>query len=176
MGSNKNHVWLKAVSFAARCHRHQVRKDGKTPYVAHPFRVAMIVRDVFEFDDEETLAAALLHDTVEDTATDYDDIEKEFGQKVADIVAALTKNMSLPKAQREAAYDQQLAAGPQEARLIKLADVYDNITDAKHSPSAIKADKKVERALALVREDELLVDAANKLRQQCERLQRNEES
>ena len=59
---------LEAVSFAARAHRHQLRKDGETPYVAHPFRVCLIVRHIFGIDDPAFLSAALLHDTIEDTA------------------------------------------------------------------------------------------------------------
>lgn len=162
---------MKAASFAARKHNGQIRKDGKTPYVAHPFRVAMIVRDVFGFADEEMLAAALLHDTIEDTPTDHDDISKLFGEKVAGIVSALTKDMRLPKESREEAYDRQLAEGPWEARLIKLADVYDNISEAARPAAAIRADRKVTRALALVSNDQQLAEAAGKLRGMCDQLQ-----
>ena len=49
-----------AVSFAARAHRHQVRKDGQTPYAAHPFRACLVVRQVFGIDDPVALAAAVL--------------------------------------------------------------------------------------------------------------------
>jgi len=51
--------WMKAVSFAAHKHRHQLRRDGRTPFIAHPFRVALIVRDLFGVADEEVLAAAM---------------------------------------------------------------------------------------------------------------------
>src|SRR6476660_6714705 len=87
---------LEAASFAARAHRHQLRKDGQTPYAAHPFRVCLIVRHVFGIDDPDTLTAALLHDTIEDTTTDFDDLEKQFGVKVAGWVAALTQDKRLP--------------------------------------------------------------------------------
>ncbi|MCA9299128.1 MAG: bifunctional (p)ppGpp synthetase/guanosine-3',5'-bis(diphosphate) 3'-pyrophosphohydrolase, partial [Phycisphaerales bacterium] len=88
-------MFQRAASFAARRHRHQLRKDGHTPYVAHVYRVAMTVRHVFGCDDLATLAAAVLHDTIEDTDTDFDDIEEAFGTEVALLVAALTKNMLL---------------------------------------------------------------------------------
>ena len=65
---------LNAVAFAARAHRPQVRKDGQTPYVSHVFRVAMIVTQVFGVHEPKILTAAVLHDTIEDTTTDYDDI------------------------------------------------------------------------------------------------------
>jgi (p)ppGpp synthase/HD superfamily hydrolase len=161
-------LWMKAASYAAHKHRHQIRRDGKTPYIAHPFRVAMIVRDLFETNDEEVIAAALLHDTIEDTATDYDDVKEFFGVRVADMVSALTKDMRLPDAKRESEYDRQLAEGPWEARLIKLADVYDNITDAPTSNIPLKYADKVKRAVALARGDDRLELAARKLLAQGE--------
>src|SRR3954447_2724159 len=104
---------LEAVSFAARAHRGQVRKDGQTPYAAHPFRVCLIVRHVFGIDDPEVLTAALLHDTIEDTTTDFDDLEERFGAPVAGWVAGLSKDTRLPDDEREAAYMATLAAaGP----------------------------------------------------------------
>lgn len=158
---------MKAVTFAAWKHRHQIRKDGRTPYIAHPFRVAMIVRDIFGVADDEVLAAALLHDTIEDTNTDYDEINNAFGERVAVLVAALTKNMALPESEREASYDRQLAAAPWEARLIKLADVFDNITDVPNAQMIVKAHEKVQRALVLSKNDERLIDAARLLNVQC---------
>src|ERR1044072_1672501 len=77
-------------------HRPQLRKSRETPYVSHVFRVCLVVRHVFGFDDPKMLAAALLHDTIEDTATDCDDIIERFGPEVAAWVAALTKDMRLP--------------------------------------------------------------------------------
>jgi guanosine-3',5'-bis(diphosphate) 3'-pyrophosphohydrolase len=109
MSKTRKLLWPKAASFAARYHQNQMRKDGKTPYIAHPFRVAMTVRDVFGVDDPVALAAALLHDVIEDTTADYDDLDREFGSEVARVVASLTKDMRLPEKEREAAYDRQLA-------------------------------------------------------------------
>ena len=87
--------WQRAASFAARAHDGQLRKDGRTPYVSHPFRVAMTVRHIFGIDDEVALCVALLHDTIEDTTTDYDDLSREFGPEVAEAVACLTKDKRL---------------------------------------------------------------------------------
>ena len=67
-------IVFEAAAFAARAHRHQTRKDGETPYFSHPVRVCLVVRHVFGFDDPRMLAAALLHDTIEDTTTDCDDL------------------------------------------------------------------------------------------------------
>jgi (p)ppGpp synthase/HD superfamily hydrolase len=128
---------LEAVSFAARAHRHQVRKDGQTPYAAHVVRVCLIVRHVFGIDDPEVLAAALLHDAIEDTATDYDDLAESFGPSVAGIAAVLTKDMRLPHDEREAAYEAALAAADWRVKVCKLADLYDNVTDSRAlSPAA----------------------------------------
>ncbi len=141
-------VWQRAASFAARAHMGQLRKDETTPYIAHPFRVAMVIRHVFDCDDEVAIAAAMLHDTIEDTPVDYDDIAKAFGDAVADAVAAMSKNMVMPETQREADYDARLAAGPWQGRLIKLADVYDNTTDL--APDKSMADRlRVRRARAI---------------------------
>src|SRR5207237_4712990 len=98
--STSESAWQRAVSFAARRHAGQLRKDGKTPYLAHPVRVALTVRHVFEVSDEAALLAALLHDLIEDTTTDYDELLEEFGKDLADIVAALSKEPRLPQAQR----------------------------------------------------------------------------
>ncbi len=146
-------LWQKAASFGARAHAAQLRKDGKTPYVAHVFRVAMTVRDVFGCDDPVALCTALLHDTIEDTATDFDDIESRFGEPVAVCVAAMTKNMLLREDAREIDYDARLAAAPWQARMVKLADVYDNACDLHRTMRVTKNIERAERALALTERD-----------------------
>lgn len=148
-------LWQQAASFAAWKHRHQTRKDGRTPYIAHTFRVAMTVRDVFGCDDPAVIAAALLHDTIEDTLTDHDELSSLFGVEIADVVAALTKNMALPAAQREADYDTRLASADWRARLIKLADVFDNHSDLpERSAEALgKMHDKCRRAIELAEPD-----------------------
>ena len=138
-----------AVSFAARAHRHQLRKDNITPYVSHVVRVAFTVRHVFGCDDTVALIAALLHDTIEDTTTDYDDLLERFGPEVADCVASLTKNMALPDHVREPEYDQRLAAADWRARLVKLGDQYDNYSDAVGGPAEEMILGKCRRALRL---------------------------
>ena len=136
---------LEAASFAARAHRNQVRKDGQTPYAAHPFRVCLIVRHVFGIDDPEALMAALLHDTIEDTTTDYDDLREKFGSRVAGWVATLTKDMRLPEVDRELAYTAALGDADPAVKLAKLADLFDNLTDSAHlSPSGRR--RTVERS------------------------------
>ena len=124
-----------------------VRQDGKTPYFAHPVRVALVVRHVFESADQTALVAALLHDLIEDTTTDYDDLIEQFGQEAADAVAALTKDARLPQSQREDAYDRQLSQASWQARLVKLADVYDNFCDSRSDAERKKCAEKASRAI-----------------------------
>jgi len=151
-------LWQQAAAFASRKHCNQIRKDGKTPYVSHVFRVAMTLRDCFGCNDEAAICASLLHDTIEDTDTDFDDIEEGFGIEIAHLVAALTKNMLLREPEREVDYDQRLARADWRARLVKLADVYDNLCDIpnrkKPDPGALERMlNRCERAVALARPD-----------------------
>ena len=123
-----------AVAFAARAHRHQTRKDGVTPYVAHVVRVMLTIRHIFGIDDPQILTAALLHDTIEDTPTDYDDLAERFGPTVAAWAAALTKDMRLPEPEREAAYIRHLSEAEPAVVACKLADIYDNLGDSANLP------------------------------------------
>ena len=131
-------IIFEAVAFAAHAHRHQIRKDNKTPYVSHVMRVCLVVRHVFGFDDPEMLAAALLHDTIEDTTTDCDDIIERFGPRVARWVGALTKDMRLPYDEREAAYAAAIDAADWQVKGCKLADMYDNLGDCRHFSAAAR--------------------------------------
>jgi (p)ppGpp synthase/HD superfamily hydrolase len=144
----------RAISFAARVHRHQLRKDGATPYVAHPVRVAFTLLMTFGIDDEQTLAAAVLHDTIEDTTTDFDDLAAEFGPEVARYVAALTKDSRLPEEEREKVFFDVLDRAPWQVRAIKMADVYDNLLDGGNNVSAEKTLAKGKKSLVLGEERE----------------------
>ena len=93
---------LKAADIAAKKHRDQRRKDSaRTPYINHPIGVANILTEEGQVDDLATLQAALLHDTVEDTATTFDEIESIFGKEVRDIVDEVTDDKSLPYDERK---------------------------------------------------------------------------
>jgi guanosine-3',5'-bis(diphosphate) 3'-pyrophosphohydrolase len=126
---------LEAIAFAARAHRGQLRKDGQTPYVSHVFRVCFILRDVFAIDDHRALTAAVLHDTIEDTATDFDDIQEHFDAEIAGWVATLSKDKRRIWDEREAVYEKQLAQAPWQVQVCKLADVFDNLLDRERMPA-----------------------------------------
>lgn len=166
-------LYLKAISFASRAHDGQLRKDKRTPYASHVFRVAMIVRDIFGCDDETVLCTAILHDTIEDRDVDFDDIESRFGIKIAECVAAMSKNMLLREPEREKDYDERLAKASWRARLVKLADVYDNSIDFPKESMRKRALERCKRALVLSEQDAdrpFFADARNAVQAQVDRL------
>lgn len=150
--SNPVQAVLHAASFAARKHQGQTRADNLTPYFSHVARVTLILAHVFGCDDEEVLTAALLHDTIEDTATDYDEVAELFGTTVADYVVILTKNVMLPKQEREDEYAARLAGAPEAVKIAKMADLYDNLSDRMHSPKLRKTAATAEKLLTLFEE------------------------
>jgi len=92
-------LFEKALLFAAKAHHGARRKSQDIPYILHPMEVAVIVSAMTE--DREVMAAALLHDTVEDTEADLDTIEREFGPRVRKLVASQTedKRPGIPRSQ-----------------------------------------------------------------------------
>ena len=123
----------KAVLFATRAHAGQVRKGSEKPYILHPMEAMAIVTKYT--DDEDVIAAAVLHDTVEDTSITLERLEKEFGARVADLVASVTedKKKNLPpestwqERKREAILHLETAS--HETKLLCLADKYSNLRD-----------------------------------------------
>ncbi len=78
-----------AYRFAEAAHAGQLRKDGKTPYIAHPLAAALLLTELHV--DEDTLIAALLHDVPEDTQSSIEEIEEHFGEEVSFLVKGITK-------------------------------------------------------------------------------------
>lgn len=142
-------IVLRAISFAVRAHQGQLRKDRCTPYSAHPLRVMTVLLTVFKVDDPELLATAVLHDCIEDTTTDCDELERQFGVRVAKYVALLSKDKRKLEEERERTYFATLAAAPAEVKLCKLADVYDNLLDCQGMPAAART-KMAEKARMLL--------------------------
>ena len=153
MTNNAYRQLLEAASFAARAHHGQLRKDRVTPYVSHVFRVCLIVRDLFGFDDPRMLITALLHDAIEDTTTDFDDVEAKYGHEIATWVAYLSKDKRMPEKQRELAYLQRLQEAPWQVQVCKLADLFDNLMDITHLPADRQAHavKRAEQYFAVLR-------------------------
>lgn len=128
------HTVLRAARYASRKHKGQTRLDGNTPYISHATSVAFVLRHIFEVEDESILAAAFLHDVLEDTRTKYDELVEIFGDKIAGYVVALTKNPLLSKKERERDFEQRLVAAPELVKIAKLADLFDNLMFRLESP------------------------------------------
>src|SRR5690606_20863961 len=93
---------LRAAAFATQRHRRQRRRDADgSPYITHPLALADLLANRGGVADPVVLCAALLHDTVEDTATTLEEIELAFGARVAAVVAEVSDDKSLPKAERK---------------------------------------------------------------------------
>jgi guanosine-3',5'-bis(diphosphate) 3'-pyrophosphohydrolase len=126
---------LAALDFAAEKHLAQRRRSaGDVPYINHPIRVARLLAEVGGVDDDEVLAAAVLHDTLEDTATTRDELDAAFGPVIRRIVEEVTDDGRLPKAERKRL---QIVHAPKlsaAAAQIKLADKIANVTDIIHAP------------------------------------------
>ncbi|CAI4229960.1 unnamed protein product [Auanema sp. JU1783] len=122
---------MKANDFAARRHRFQKRKDNRTPYINHPIGVAFILTNEAKVYDVITLAAALLHDVVEDTKTSHEEILTEFGEEIHNIVKELSDDKDLPKDVRKAMCITRAPELSHKAKLIHLADKLYNLRDLK---------------------------------------------
>jgi len=108
---------------AAMAHAGQKIKHTDAPFISHPFRVALAVMLDFGCTDEEVIAAALLHDTLEKTPLPAQEIDITFGPRVLYLVNALTKENEAD----EANYWNRLTKASWEARLIKIADALDHL-------------------------------------------------
>lgn len=133
-------IVLKARAFATAAHTGQVRKYTKEPYIVHPIEVMQIVMTVKH--DEAMLAAALLHDVVEDTDYTIEDILREFGPDVASLVDDLT-DVSRPedgnRAHRKSLDRAHSAKASPRAQTVKLADLISNARDiVKHDQKFAK--------------------------------------
>jgi len=119
-------VVRRAYVFAEHAHRGQRRKDGQA-YISHPVRVARLLGALRY--GEEVLAAALLHDVVEDTAVTLEDIREAFGQRVALLVDCVSEDPALPGGERKRAYHDRVRLAPRDARAICAADKVSNVED-----------------------------------------------
>lgn len=105
----------KAIEFAARAHDGQRRRGSETPYILHPVEVAAIVATMT--DDQDVMAAAALHDVVEDCGVAPEEVEREFGARVRELVMAETENKrdELP---------------PEDTWLVRKQEAVDFVTNA----------------------------------------------
>lgn len=123
-------VYFKALEFAAHKHRAQKRKGPKgIPYINHPIEVSNMIASALQNASPELLISAILHDTIEDTDTNEEEIERLFGARVLNIVREVSDDMRLPSKQRKLLQVKHARELSTEARAIKIADKTCNIRD-----------------------------------------------
>jgi guanosine-3',5'-bis(diphosphate) 3'-pyrophosphohydrolase len=128
---------LRVTAFAAQKHRIQRRKDVEgSAYINHPIALANLLASEAGVTDRSVLAAALLHDTVEDTETTAEELVAQFGREIAATVMEVTDDTSLPKAERKWQQIEHAAHAGAPAKLVKLADKIANLRDLSSSPPA----------------------------------------
>src|SRR6187551_546704 len=134
----------RAFEFAERAHAGQTRRSGEE-FIHHPLGVARICAELHL--DEQTIAAALLHDVVEDTGADLEEVRSEFGPEVATLVEGVTKLTRITFQSREQAeaenYRKMIVAMAQDVRviLIKLADRLHNMRTIEYQSKPKQAQK-----------------------------------
>jgi GTP diphosphokinase / guanosine-3',5'-bis(diphosphate) 3'-diphosphatase len=136
----------RAWNFSADRHAKQKRKgDAQEPYVNHLAEVAELVATATEGRDANLVAAAVLHDTVEDTATLPGELASIFNADVADLVTEVTDDKRLDKAERKRLQVEHAAAITPRAKILKLADKTSNLRSlAKSPPSDWSLERKRE--------------------------------
>lgn len=117
-----------ALHFSAKRHADQRRKGPSgEPYINHLIEVGQLLAEAGSIDDRDILIAGILHDILEDTPTTGEEVASHFGSRVAQLVAALTDDKTLTKAERKAKILEHLADAEDAVKLIKLADLCSNI-------------------------------------------------
>jgi len=116
-------VLKKALAFARERHEKQVRKDG-SPFIIHPVRIASVISTEWSVRETPIVAAGLLHDVIEDTQTTIREVKDAFGDEISKLVDGMTM---WPGSETPEVYLKRVARGPRQLRIIKCADVLDNL-------------------------------------------------
>ncbi len=132
---NDLQLLLKALAFSATRHKDQRRKDvAASPYINHPITLANVLCNEGHVTDIEVICGALLHDTIEDTDAEPEELEAEFGKTICDIVMEVTDDKALPSSERKQAQIDHAAGISDKAKLVKLADKISNLRDVANCP------------------------------------------
>lgn len=128
-------LFARALDFAARKHVHQRRKgESAEPYINHLAEVARLLAAAPENRNAAVTVAGLLHDTLEDTATSYDELAAEFGEEIASLVREVTDDKALPKEARKKHQEIHARHASDGAKMIKIADKTSNLHSIVNSP------------------------------------------
>jgi GTP diphosphokinase / guanosine-3',5'-bis(diphosphate) 3'-diphosphatase len=126
---------IRAVEFAAQKHRMQRRKDSDaSPYINHPIALMHVLCIDGGITEPAILAAAALHDTIEDTETTEEELRTMFGDEIACLVLEMTDDKSLPKVERKRLQIEHAQHMSTDAALVKLADKICNLRDVAANP------------------------------------------
>jgi guanosine-3',5'-bis(diphosphate) 3'-pyrophosphohydrolase len=137
MNSKDSRLLIDALAFAALKHRDQRRKDPEaSPYINHPIALSRVLSIEAGLDDAKLLAAAVLHDTLEDTQTTFEELRERFGKAVATVVREVSDDRTLAKAERKRLQIEHAEHLSRRARLVKLADKICNVRDVADHPPA----------------------------------------
>jgi guanosine-3',5'-bis(diphosphate) 3'-pyrophosphohydrolase len=137
---------IRAIEFAAKKHRMQRRKDGDaSPYINHPIALMHVLCIDGGISEPLILAAAALHDTIEDTETAKEELRTTFATEIAQIVVEMTDDKSLPKEKRKRLQIEHAHQMSREGALVKLADKICNLRDvAANPPATWSLDRRIE--------------------------------
>jgi (p)ppGpp synthase/HD superfamily hydrolase len=137
---------LRTLHFAADKHRDQRRKGpDASPYINHPIAVAELLAREGGVSDLTTIQAALLHDTIEDTEASLDELEANFGTQVRGVVAEVSDDKSLAKAERKRLQIEHSRHLSERAKLVKLSDKICNVLDVVHqAPDGWSLERRTE--------------------------------
>ena len=141
-----NPHYRRADQFAEAAHAGQYRKGvpgaPKVPYIEHPRAVARILHDEAGVTDLVTLQAALLHDTIEDCGVSHENLVAEFGHDVADAVAELTNDPTVPRSGKTAMQVDKARKMSARAAAVKVADKTANLRDLLVTPPGWDVDRQ----------------------------------
>ena len=134
-GTSQTARLLHAIRFAAEQHRDHRRKgEIGAPYINHPIAVAEQLARAGLDHHTDLLIAAVLHDVIEDTETEPEEMEAEFGTVVTNYVMEVSDDQSLEARDRKRIVVEKIGNKSLEARLIKLSDLIANVHDVVHHP------------------------------------------
>jgi guanosine-3',5'-bis(diphosphate) 3'-pyrophosphohydrolase len=160
------HLVIKAVTYAAEKHKYQRRKGfNQVPYINHPLKVANLLSEAGE-NDENLLLAAILHDIIEDTDATDEELRREFNNEICEIVLEVTDDKELPYAIRKELQVKNTPNLSISAKKIKIADKICNIRDIVNYP----LDWSTERKLSYLEWAEQVVQACRGINEKLDKI------
>ncbi len=148
---NSEDIVLRAKKFACEKHKNQKTRNGIMSYSHHLEGVVSRLKNL-GVTDKNTLCAAWLHDIIEKTDVNFDQVNEIFGREVSVIVLSLTKDNSLSKKDRETQYINQLKKTTLQAKIIKLCDISANLKDITDATiSTTQKNKQVKKIIHYLR-------------------------